>query len=69
VRREGRSLREEEALRLLVTGFTKKAIAGQLDLSGHTVDIHLTSAPFTGSCTSSFGLRSTTAAKNSKFKD
>ena len=33
--------REEEVLRLLVKGFIKKEIAEQLDISQHTVDMHL----------------------------
>lgn len=35
--------REEEVLRLLVGGFIKKEIADQLDISQHTVDMHLRS--------------------------
>ena len=33
--------REQEVLRLVVRGMTKKEIAGELDLSRHTVDSHL----------------------------
>jgi DNA-binding NarL/FixJ family response regulator len=33
--------REQEVLRLVVQGLTKKGIAGKLDLSTHTVDSHL----------------------------
>lgn len=33
--------REEEVLRLLVKGFIKKEIGDQLDISQHTVDMHL----------------------------
>jgi DNA-binding NarL/FixJ family response regulator len=33
--------REEEVLRALVKGFIKKEIAEQLDISQHTVDMHL----------------------------
>jgi DNA-binding NarL/FixJ family response regulator len=35
--------REEEVLRLLVKGFIKKEIGDQLDISQHTVDMHLRS--------------------------
>jgi DNA-binding NarL/FixJ family response regulator len=35
------SEREQEVLRLVVQGLTKKGIAGKLDLSTHTVDSHL----------------------------
>lgn len=35
--------REEDVLRLLVRGFIKKEIADQLDISQHTVDMHLRS--------------------------
>lgn len=35
--------REEEVLRLLVQGFIKKEIADNLDISQHTVDMHLRS--------------------------
>ncbi|WP_254509303.1 response regulator [Anatilimnocola floriformis] len=35
------SEREQEVLRLVVEGLTKKGIAGKLDLSTHTVDSHL----------------------------
>ncbi|MGC4017400.1 MAG: LuxR C-terminal-related transcriptional regulator [Luteolibacter sp.] len=35
--------REEEVLRLLVKGFIKKEIADNLDISQHTVDMHLRS--------------------------
>ena len=35
--------REEDVLRLLVRGFIKKEIADQLEISQHTVDMHLRS--------------------------
>ncbi len=35
--------REEEVLKFLVKGFTKKEIAEQLSISQHTVDMHLRS--------------------------
>ena len=40
---EALTSREEDVLRLLVRGFIKKEIADQLDISQHTVDMHLRS--------------------------